>query len=90
MLESQERRLETELRLLPATSQLAAAAGLWRRLGAARGPRELPAALEAASGSPAGRAGANAGPRGFCKHQRAPAPAERPGMDTWGRRSHDN
>lgn len=51
MLESQERRLETEL-LLPAISQLAAAAaGLWRRLGADRGPRELTAVLGAASDS---------------------------------------
>lgn len=51
MLESQERRLETELLLLPAISQLAAAAGLWGRLGADRSPRELTAVLAAAADS---------------------------------------
>lgn len=48
MLESQKRRrVETELLLLPAISQIAAAAGLWRRLGTDRGPRELTAVLGA-------------------------------------------
>lgn len=48
MLESQERRrVEAELLLLPAISQIAAAAGLWRHLGADRGLRGLTAVLGA-------------------------------------------
>lgn len=37
-----------------------------------------------------GSAGANAGPRGVCKHPRAPAQTECFGMATWGRPSEDN